>query len=105
MKFKVIPINGPSPVQGRDIGYLWTEAWDDWYAFNTLYFLSYFDIDGVSHDIGGVKIGQFGMVEGQKRPDLPTSFKHLMIDSFLWGRTPSITRKDEGLVRKRLAPF
>lgn len=44
------------PNEGRDVGYLWTDNWDDWFEFNTLYVLTYFDSEGVKHDIGGVKI-------------------------------------------------
>jgi hypothetical protein len=67
----------PNPNEGRDVGYLWTDKWDDWFEFNTLYVFTYFDAEGVKHDIGGVKIGQFNMAEKQRRPDLPVRFERL----------------------------
>ena len=77
MRFQVIPNASRTPNEGRDVGYLWTDNWDDWFEFSSLYVLTYFDEEGVKHDIGGVKIGQFDMVEKQRRPDLPTRFPRL----------------------------
>jgi ABC-type phosphate transport system ATPase subunit len=81
MRFQVIPNGSRTPRQGHDIGYLWTDNWDDWFEFSTLYVLTYFDANGVEHNLGGVKIGQFGMADEQRRPDLPTNFERLN-DSF-----------------------
>jgi predicted ATPase len=77
MRFRVIPNGSHPPNQGRDIGYLWTDNWDDWFEFNTLYVLTYFDTEGVEHDIGGVKIGEFDMAPKQRRPELPGEFPRL----------------------------
>jgi hypothetical protein len=77
MRFQVIPNESRTPNEGRDVGYLWTDNWDDWFEFSTLYVLTYFDAEGVKHDIGGVKIGQFAMPDKQRRPDLPRRFKRL----------------------------
>jgi hypothetical protein len=77
MRFQVIPNGSRTPNEGRDVGFLWTDNWDDWFVFNTLYVLTYFDAQGVKHDIGGVKFGQFDMAEKQSRPDLPTRFSRL----------------------------
>jgi predicted ATPase len=77
MRFRVIPNERRTPNEGRDVGYLWTDNWDDWFEFSTLYVLTYFDAEGVKHDLGGVKIGQFDMAEKQRRPDLPTDFERL----------------------------
>jgi predicted ATPase len=77
MRFQVIPNGSRTPNEGRDVGYLWTDNWDDWFEFSTLYVLTYFDAEGVKHDIGGVKIGQFEMAEKQRRPDLPARFTRL----------------------------
>lgn len=81
MRFQVIPNGSRTPHDGHDIGYLWTDNWDDWFEFSTLYVLTYFDTEGVKHDLGGVKIGQFNMAERQRRPELPTRFERLD-DSF-----------------------
>lgn len=77
MRFRVIPNDSRVPSEGRDVAYLWTDNWDDWFEFSTLYVLTYFDADGVKHDLGGVKIGQFDMAQKQRRPDLPASFDRL----------------------------
>ena len=77
MRFEVIHNNRRVPNEGHDIGYLWTDNWNDWFKYRTLYVLTYFDDDGQRHDIGGVKIGQFDMAEGQDRPDLPDEFDKL----------------------------
>ena len=77
MRFTVIPIGSRTPDEGRDVAYLRTDNWDDWFKFNTLYDLTYFDPDGVKHDIGGIKIGQFEMTDEQRRPNLPARFDQL----------------------------
>ena len=67
MIFEVIPSDGRVPQEGRGAAYLWTDNWDDWFEFSTLYVLTYFDDGGEVHHLGGVKIGQFGM-EKKQRP-------------------------------------
>jgi predicted ATPase len=67
----VIPNGSRAPLEGHDIGYLWTDNWNDWWEFRTLYTLTYFDTDGAKHELGGVKIGQFDWQKEQARPDLP----------------------------------
>ena len=81
MQFVVVPNTGRVPNEGQNVGYLWVDNWDDWFTYNTLYVLTYFDDAGEKHEIGGVKIGQFDMEKGQKRPNLPSNFKKLS-DSF-----------------------
>src|SRR5262249_10826494 len=51
--------------------------WNDWWEFQTQYYLTYFDDTGQEHEIGVVKIGQFGMVETQSRPNIPETFEAL----------------------------
>lgn len=73
-----------------DTWYLYPDNWDDGFRFETTFFLSYTDATGESHDIGTVKIAQFGMGEGSgassdpspgtqglRRPQLPSQFKSL----------------------------
>lgn len=86
MQFIVIPNTRRVPNEGRNLGYLWIDNWDDWFTYNTLYILTYFDTEGLKHEIGGVKIGQFGMAKGQKRPSLPTSFEELDDNFFSLGQ-------------------
>ena len=86
MRFQVIPNGSRTPNEGRDIGYLWTDNWDDWFEFSTLYVLTYFDAEGVKHDVGGVKIGQFSMAGKRRRPNLPTRFERLAARFFSLGQ-------------------
>jgi predicted ATPase len=73
--FRVVGNNARVPDEGRNIGYLWTDNWDDWFEFSTLYVLTYFDRGGRKHELGGVKFGQFNMDEDQRRPNLPSLFE------------------------------
>jgi predicted ATPase len=77
MIFKVIPNSSRIPDEGSNVCFLWTDNWNDWYKYQTLYVMTYFDDTGQKHQIGSIKIGQFGMVEKQARPDLPNEFDAL----------------------------
>lgn len=61
----------------KNCAYLREDDWDDWFEFSTMYDLIVFDGEGIRHDIGPVKIGQFGMAKDQRRPNLPKSFSEL----------------------------
>ena len=86
MSFQVISNERETPSKGNDVGYLRVDNWDDWGEFNTLYVLTYFDLQGLKHDIGGVKIGQFNMTERQRRPALPSRFERLDSQFFSLGQ-------------------
>jgi predicted ATPase len=75
--FKVIPNRTRTPISGNSIVYLWTDNWNDYWDFNTLYVLTYFDDEGAKHEIGNVKIGQFKWQKGQGRPEIPDEFESL----------------------------
>jgi predicted ATPase len=77
MRFSVVPNGQRRPREGSDVAYLWTDNWDDWFEFSTLYVLTYFDVEGGKHELGGVKIGQFEMGKAQRRPNLPVEFEAL----------------------------
>ncbi|HEY2068095.1 MAG TPA: AAA family ATPase [Rhizomicrobium sp.] len=74
MRFRVLDNNVATPTEGRDTAYLWTDNWNDWFKYATLYVLTYFDSEGARHELGGVKIGEFNMEKGQGRPNLPAGF-------------------------------
>lgn len=86
MKFKVITPSEKMPAEGRSIGYLVADNWNDWFRYRTLYSLTYFDETGLSHHMGSLKIGQFHMTEGQDRPALPDSFYKLDKQFFSLGQ-------------------
>ncbi|MDQ5937404.1 MAG: hypothetical protein QG574_4763 [Cyanobacteriota bacterium erpe_2018_sw_21hr_WHONDRS-SW48-000092_B_bin.40] len=69
--------------------FLAEDNWDDWFEFSTLYNCWYRDEFGESHHIGGVKIGQFGMAAGQRRPTIPSKFSEIPKDCFSIGQDES----------------
>lgn len=89
MKFEVLANTASTPDEARNICYLWTDNWNDWWEFRTLYSLTYFDDAGVEHSIGGVKIGQFDWPDDQVRPPLPAAFTQLGPEFFSLGQDAS----------------
>ncbi|MCZ9766384.1 AAA family ATPase [Pseudomonas aeruginosa] len=77
MLFKVLPPSAFLPKNGVDQAFLFTDGWDDWFTFNTQYMLYFFDENSTRHRIGNVKIGEFGMKQGQRRPELLDEFDHI----------------------------
>ena len=63
------------------------DHWDDWFRFETQFFVSYIDSKGKLHEIGAVKIGQKGMADGQRSPNLPTMFGELPEGCFSLGQS------------------
>jgi len=53
------------------------DDWDDWFKFTTKYQLFFINSDLEKICIGAVKIGQFDMMEDQRRPSLPKQFDSL----------------------------
>lgn len=66
-------LNGaqPLPQQGVSRAYLFTDNWDDWFKFRTMFTLFVFDANGTRHRVGSVKIGQTGLLPSQGAVDLP----------------------------------
>ena len=89
MIFKILPNGENPPKDSKSTGFLLTDNWDDWFKYSTLYYFIFFDESGEEHRIGGVKIGQFNMKEGQRRPDLPASFEKLDAAFFSLGQDES----------------
>ena len=75
--FFTVLTRGVSPPITANSAYLVVDEWDDWFKYSTLYSLLYVDDAGVVHRIGGVKIGQFGMQTGQRRPAINEHFDEL----------------------------
>lgn len=87
--FTVLASKTRPPSSAQSQAYLITDEWDDWFTFSTLYSLIVFDEEGVRHDIGGVKIGQFQMHKEQRRPELPDTFDKLNEHFFSLGQDDS----------------
>ena len=87
MQFRVVPTDSKTaPAKGRETAYLWTDQWDDWFTYSTMYYLTYFDGAGEKHEIGQVKIGQFDWGSDQRRPDIPKQFRRLRKAFFSLGQ-------------------
>ena len=82
-----------APREAHSIAFLVIDNWDDWFKYNTLYGLVLVDDQGNRHDIGGVKIGQFNMKDGQRRPAIPQAFEQLDEQFFSLGRDDSYYEK------------
>lgn len=93
MLFEVKEVGFKCPSEPRFQFYLVKDNWNDWFEFKTLYDLYYIDKEGERHYLGGVKIGQFSMPEGQKRPDIPNSFDKLDEKFFSLGQDVSYYEK------------
>lgn len=76
MFFTVIKRRLSAPT-GENSAFLVIDDWNDWFKYQTMYTLLYADAAGSIHNIGSVKIGQFGMKAGQRRPNIDESFDEL----------------------------
>jgi predicted ATPase len=92
MFFNVLPVGGRPPTTARSKAFLVSDNWDDWFEFSTLFGLVFCDGEGERHDIGGVKIGQFGMKKGQRSPTVPGEFNSLESSFFSLGQDDSYYR-------------
>jgi len=95
MYFRVI--SGRTPAEGRSQAYLVIDGWDDWFKYNTMYTLFVFDDEGEKHNIGSVKIGEFAMADGQRRPNIPEEFDQLGEQFFSVGQDESYYSDLDGL--------
>jgi ABC-type branched-subunit amino acid transport system ATPase component len=89
MFFTVLANRVRAPAEARLRAFLLTDNWDDWFKYNTLFSLVVFDAAGAEHRIGGVKIGQFDMEEGQRSAAIPVSFDELDERFFSLGQDDS----------------
>ncbi len=62
------------------------DGWNDWWEFETLYSVVYFDADGKRHHLGSIKVGEKNMSSGSKRPNLPPIFVQLAKEFFVLGQ-------------------
>jgi predicted ATPase len=85
LTFHVIS-GGRIPAKGVMQAFLVEDGWDDWFKYSTMYYLWVFDTNGVKHDIGSIKIGQFDMPSDQRRAGIPASFHDLDARFFSLGQ-------------------
>jgi hypothetical protein len=81
---------------GRWVAYLIEDNWDDWAKFQTQFRLYFYDGEQSLHELGDVKIGQFGLKPssrsaqlsvGERRPTLPPQFEQLDDSFFSLGQS------------------
>ncbi len=91
--FTVLPDDRGVPKDARSRAFLLIDNWDDWFIYNTMYSLIVYDARGNKFRAYGVKIGQFGMQEGQRRPAIPDEFDELGEEFFSLGQDDSYYEK------------
>ncbi len=69
-----------------------TDRWDD-FGFRTLFSATFMDANGVTHDLGGVKIGFKGQLESRTADSLDDSFLEFSEDYFSLGQDAIYYRK------------
>lgn len=82
-------VSNKSPLSLRGYNntlFLIKDNWDDWFRYETKYFLCYVN-NGQRVDIGSVKIGQLDMEQNQRTANIPTSFTHLSNEFFSLGQS------------------
>jgi hypothetical protein len=89
MLFSVVLIGeSPNPSQ-FPCAFLHVDNWDDWFEYSTMYTLEIFRIDGSRIDVGSVKVGEFGMKPGQRRPAIDPRFEAIGEKFFSLGQDSS----------------
>lgn len=71
LKFSVIGRKDWVPAEAKWQAFLRTDFWDDWGKFQTQFRLYVFDENGTKHELGDVKIGEFGLQPAAALPNLP----------------------------------
>lgn len=85
MQFEVVQKGQIGRIFNRNVIYLHKDGWNDWFKYETMFYLSYADEKGTMVDLGSIKIGQIGM-EG-RTPDLPNTFEALDDSFFTLGQS------------------
>lgn len=75
MLFRVCEMNYNPDKNLANRAYLIKDKWNDWWQYITMFFLQYVDNQNTIHDLGSVKIGEFGLIKGS--PGLPKEFEQL----------------------------
>lgn len=93
MIFNVISRETHIPGKGSDIAYLKIDRWND-FSFTTMFYLCVFDVNGVRHDIGNIKIGFKGQDTSQStHVKLKNTFSTLTSEFFSIGENLEFYKK------------
>lgn len=93
MEFKILSRGDRVPDNGRNTTYLTIDHWND-YSFVTMFHMSLHDMQGVKHEVGGIKIafrGQTTAIDTHSR--LPKRFESLGEEFFSLGQSTDFYRK------------
>lgn len=93
MKFKVISSSDRLPKTEKNIVILKKDGWDDFFKYNTMYNVVYYDSEGEETRVGDVKIGEFAMAVDQRRANTPDEFEKLSEAFFSVGQDDSYYQK------------
>ena len=77
----------PQNLSLRNVIVLIRDNWDDWFRFETKFNLLYISDLGKYESLGNIKIGQKGMADGQRSPQIPDTFTQLPVDCFSLGQS------------------
>lgn len=101
MIFKVLPSIAQLPSHAKDKVYLIKDKWDDWFRFETAFYVYYYNSEGERISCGNVKIGEYGLIgqeqkyrdnnpiapeSGYRTPTLPVEFQCLSEKYFSLGQ-------------------
>ncbi|WP_159832468.1 AAA family ATPase [Novosphingobium sp. TCA1] len=90
MFFRVM--TAPLPPVATNCAFLFSDTWDDWFKFQTVFSLFIFDENGQKHSVGSVKISRMGLeggstiTPGRRRPEMPEHFDTLPPGYFSLGQ-------------------
>lgn len=87
MNFYVLNRNPPNTDNFRGGVILIKDNWDDWFTYETQFYMYYVSLDGMPQEIGAVKIGQENMEKGQRSARLPNMFNALPSNCFSLGQS------------------
>jgi AAA domain, putative AbiEii toxin, Type IV TA system len=104
MRIKVVEARSEI-VPGDADYFLVRDHWDDWFEFETQYRLLQSQPDMSLKQIGDVKIGQTGMIDGQRRPSIPKTFSALPEEFFSVGQDDSYYESIKELGRQAREEF
>lgn len=75
--------------------FLSIDNWNDWFEFQTLYYLTVYDANGIRHHVGEVKIAESNQIES--RPQLPREFHELSEGFYSLGQNENYYEVLKGL--------
>ena len=98
MHFQVTSTIPLSSTARRDTFFLLPDKWNDWFTYETMFRVVYFDKNGKKYNIGSVKIGQKN--QKGRRPDLPSDFERLDQQYFSLGMDVSYYEEARDLKKR-----